>query len=237
MAQPPPQRDPQAVAILQQTFTAMGGHVPADSVATGSIELVEGSKTERGTIRILTRGLDQSAEHIQTPGGYQAVIYSRIQANALLGAEVKVFTLELASSSQSPNFPLLVLAAAVNNPDSAFQYVGIEAVGTARAHHIRFWNTFSSTPKLAHLAAFSAKNIWIDISSGLPIKLAYDRRAGGGAEPRIPMEVHYSDYRNVGGVLYPFLLETSCNGTPWTTTRISSVNLNTGLSEAAFSVQ
>jgi len=236
-AQQPPPRDPQALAVLQHSFTAMGGAVPADSVATGNVVLVEGSKTTSGTIRILTRGLDQSAEHMDTPGGRRSLIYSQGQANAVEGTTLSQFSLELAASSQSPNFPLLLLAGALNNPDAAFQYLGIEAVGTAQAHHLRFWNTFSSSPKLAHLAAFSAKNIWIDIGSGLPIKLTYDRRAGGGAEPRIPIEVHYSDYRNAGGVLYPFLIETKYNGTPWVTTTISSVNLNTGLSEAAFSVQ
>jgi hypothetical protein len=46
-----PVRDPQAVAALRQAFAAMGGRLPADTVATGTITIVEGSRTETGTIR------------------------------------------------------------------------------------------------------------------------------------------------------------------------------------------
>src|SRR5437879_5170766 len=75
-AQQPP-RDPQAVAILQRALAAMGRPAPTDSVATGTAVLVAGSTTETGTIRILTRRLDQSAEYFQTPAESRVVIYSR----------------------------------------------------------------------------------------------------------------------------------------------------------------
>jgi hypothetical protein len=236
-SQQPPQRDPQVLVVLQHAFAAMGATVPSDSVATGNITLVAGSKTESGTIRILTRGLEQSAEQIQTPDGSRSVVYSQGQANRVETAGTTVFTLELAASSQTPCFPFVLIAGALNNPDYAFQYLGLEVLRGAQAHHLRVWNTFSSTPKLRHIAEFTARDFWIDAFSGLVLKLAFVQRAGGGAEPRIPMEVRYFDYRNVGGVLYPFLIETRYNGTPWATTTISSVNLNTGLSETAFSVQ
>jgi len=232
-----PTRDPQGVIVLQHAFAAMGATVPSDSVATGNIPLVAGSKTESGSIRILTRGTGQSAEQIQTSGGTRSVVYSQGLANRVDNSGTTPFTLELAASSQTPCLPLVLIAGPLNNPDYAFQYLGLEALGSAQTHHLRAWNTFSSTPKLRHIAEFTARDFWIDASSGLVLKLAFVQRAGGGAEPRIPMEVRYSDYRSVGGVLYPFLIETRYNGTPWATTTISSVNLNTGLSEAAFSVQ
>ena len=232
-----PQRDAQAVVVLQRAFTAMGGRAPTDSVATGSIELLEGSKTETGTIRILNRGLDQSAEHIGMRSGNRSLIYSRGEANGVLGTTVKAFTLELASSSQSPEFPLILIAAALTNSDSAFQYLGTETVGGIQAHHMRYWNTYGSSPKLRNLAEFSVKDVWVGVVSGLPLKLGYDRRNGGGAESRVPLAVFYGDYRNVGGVLYPFLIQKSLNGTPWTTITIQSVSFNTGLTDTDFPVQ
>lgn len=86
-AQQPP-RDPQALAILQQSLVAMGGTVPMDSVATGTVVLVAGSLTENGTIRIVTRGSDQTAEQIQTSAGSRLVIYSRGFASEIQGASV-----------------------------------------------------------------------------------------------------------------------------------------------------
>ena len=230
-------RDPQALAIVAKSMTALGGVVQPDSLATGRIELVAGSKRETGTIRIVTRGLDQTAEHIVTPEGQRAVIYARERATEVDGNSAKRLQLELVVTSQSPCFPLVLLAGALNSPDTAFEYLGQETLGGFAVHHIRFWNTFSSEPSLQYLAEFSVKDLWVDVTTGLVRKLSYDRRAAGGAEPRIPVEVFYSDYRNVGGVLYPFLIEKSLNGTPWATILIENVAFNTGLSEADFSVR
>ncbi len=214
-AQQAPQRDPQALVVLQHAFAAMGATVPSDSVATGNVTLVAGSKTENGTIRILTRGLEQSAEQVQTPDGSRSVVYSQGRANRIDGSGTTAFTLELAASSQTPNLPLVLIATALNNPDAAFQYIGLETLGSAQVHHLRLWNTFSSNSKLQPLAEFTVRELWIDAATGLPRKLFYNRREARGAAPKIPLEVFYEDYRNVGGMFYPFLIKKSLNGTPW----------------------
>jgi hypothetical protein len=36
-AQDPPRRDPQALAVLQQSLLVMGGSVPTDSLAVGAL--------------------------------------------------------------------------------------------------------------------------------------------------------------------------------------------------------
>ncbi len=230
----PIQRDPQATLILQRSFVAMGGTTPSDSVATGNVVIVAGSKTDTGTIRILTRGTDQSATQISTQAATYGVVFSRGRANDTEGTSAKSLQLELALTSQCTEFPLALLAGALNDPDYAFEYLGLESSGGLQAHHIRFWNTFASSPKLQPLAGFTVKDVWIDAVNGLPRRLAYDRRAGGGAEPRIPLLVVFSGYRNVGGVYYPFRIEKSLNGTLWTTITIEAVALNTGLTDRDF---
>src|SRR5712692_6053658 len=107
-SQQPPQRDPQAVIVLQHAFAAMGATVPSDSVATGNVTLFAGSKTENGTIRILTRGLEQSAEQIQTPDANRSIVYSQGLANRVDSSGTTPFTLELAASSQTPCFPFVL---------------------------------------------------------------------------------------------------------------------------------
>jgi hypothetical protein len=87
------------------------------------------------------------------------------------------------------------------------------------------------------LASFSTTDFWLDPSSGLPLKIAYSRRAGGGAVPAIPVAVSFSNYTNVNGVLYPFQINKSFNGTPWQTITIQSVSFNTGLTAAQFQVE
>jgi hypothetical protein len=230
------QRDPQAVALLQRALVAMGAAVPTDSVATGTVEIVEGSKTERGSIRILTRGADQTVEDIQTPDSRRSVVYSRGLASEGGGTPAKLLPMELAVTSQCPDFPLPLVASVLNNPEAGLQYIGLETLEGARVHHVRVWSTFASKPKLQKLAEFSAKNIWIDVGTGLPLKIAFSRHLGGGSAPAIPVEVLFSDYRNVGGVAYPFHIAKSFNGTPWTTITIDTVGFNRGLAETDFQI-
>jgi hypothetical protein len=89
---------------------------------------------------------------------------------------------------------------------------------------------------LQFLLDFTVTDIWMDSSSALPVKLFYQQRAAQGAVPRIPVEVAYGDYRNLGGVLYPFQLAVSLNGTAWAAITIQSVTFNNGLTDADFRI-
>lgn len=238
LAQQPPPRDPQAVAVLQQSVAAMGGGImPRDSLAIGTVTIVEGSATESGTVRILTRGPDQTLEEIQTAKRQQKIVYSRGNAKQVEGTAGRSLPMELVVSSQCPDFPLALVAGALNSSDVAIEYLGREPLGGGVAHHIRFWKTFPNQPKLQHLGPLSAKDIWVDAVTGLVRKISYFRRAAMGASPAIPAEVVYSNYRGVSGVQYPFTIEKSFNGTPWMTIAIQSVTVNTGLRDADFPVR
>jgi hypothetical protein len=232
-----PTNDPQAVSILRQALTAMGGAPPTDSVATGTVTIVAGSTTENGTIRILTRASDQSAEHIQFGGEAHAVIFSRGQANEVVRGATKASSLELAASSHSPDFPLPLLAAALNDADVSVQYVGQETLDTTATQHIRFWNTYASKRGMEVLSEFTAKDLWVDATTGLPRKLAYERREGRGAVPHIRIEVSYSNWQSANGLLYPYLIEKSWNGTPWATITIQNVAFQNGLGDADFPIE
>ena len=236
-AQESPQRDPQAILLLTQAVSAMGGNAPDSSVATGTIDLVEGSLQESGTVRIVTRGLNEAREGIQTNRGLRERVYASGLAANVTDFKRDTLSLEMAASSQSPNFPLPLLAAALSNLDYAFEYVGQETLDGTSVYHIRFWNTYASKLRLQSLAEFSVKDLWIDAASGLPRRIAYDERAGRGSVPRIHIEAHYFNFRDVGGVLYPFLIKRIYNGTPWATIRIDSVVLNSGVSDADFQIQ
>jgi hypothetical protein len=71
----------------------------------------------------------------------------------------------------------------------------------------------------------------------LPQKISYTQRDAGGASPGIAVAGIFSDYRIINGVLYPFSIQKSFNGTPSATITIQTVTLNTGLTDANFPVQ
>lgn len=232
----PPLRDPQALSVVQAAIASMGGRTPADSTGTGTIVITAGSKTETGNIRVLTRGNDQSVEEIQLSNEKRSVVYSHGKAIELLNEQSKTGSLELAASSHSLDFPLPQLTAAFDDQETAFQYVGAENIEGLNVHHIRFWKTYASQQKLMYLASFTRKDLWVDATTGLPKKLAFERREARGGIAPIRIEVLYSDWRNIKGVTYPHRLEKSWNGIPWMTITTNNVAFETGLSESDFQV-
>lgn len=231
-----PQRDPQALAVLQTAFAAMGGAVPSDSTTNGTVTTIAGSLTENGIIVILTRGTDQTSEQIQTPHG-STVVYSNIQASQTTGLVFTPLSLELASSSRSLAFPLPLLGAVLNNPDYRYAYIELESQNGTQLHHLQFWNSFASQPKFQFLAGFTLTDLWIDAVSGLPQHISQSQRAGRGSEPTIQLDTYFSNYQNVGGVRYPFSIRESLNGSPWISITITNVTFNTGLTDSSFPVQ
>jgi hypothetical protein len=231
-----PQRDPQAVAFLQTSVRTMGGSVPSDSVATGSVVVVAGSLTTSGTIRILTRGTDQTLEQLALPQSTVATIYSRGAADATTNGTTQSVSLERTASSQSVAFPLPFLAAALANPDEAIQYVALEISGLVQLEHLRIWNTYNSNSSLQFLSDFTVVDIWLDASTALPKTISFIRRDGGGASPKTLFTISYSNFQRTTAILYPNSIQVSINGTPWATITIQSVSFNTGLTDADFPV-
>jgi len=231
------QRDPQAVALVQQSVAAMASTLPSDSSATGIVTIVEGSTSSSGTIQILTRGTTETVETVTLSAVQRSVIFSNGDAKEVVGSQSTNPSLELAVSDQCPDFPLPLLLAALNSPDFAFRYVGQETLDSVAAQHIQMWNTFSSNSHLKHLALFSLRDIWFDATSSLPLKMSYTRRAGKGATPAVPVEISFANFTKVNGVLYPFLIHKSLNGTPWQTITIENVSFNTGLTASQFQVE
>ncbi len=170
-------------------------------------------------------------------GRTREVIYSRGLAKHRQDTEEKVASFELTQSSQSSHFPVALIAAALNDPEVAVEYLGVERLGQADAHHVRVWKTFVTQPKLASSARASSREFWIDTNSGLPAKLTYEIRKGWGPVAAIPAEVRYSDYQPHGGLLFPHRIEKSLNGSAWGVFTIQSVAVDTGVASTEFTIQ
>jgi hypothetical protein len=105
------------------------------------------------------------------------------------------------------------------------------------SHHLQFWKSFTSEPELQSLAQVSVRDVWVDANSLLPLKISYQSRDAQGAAPAFSVDVYYSDYHQIGGLLYPTTVTESFNGTPWATISIQNVTLNVGLRDSDFPIQ
>jgi hypothetical protein len=233
----PPTSDAQAITILQRSSAAMGGTVPSDSTATGSITITAGSSTETGSIQILTRGVDQTLSKVQVPGENSILVYSRGLASYSDGTKIQPLSVEQAVSTAASEFPLALIQSALQNSDFSFAYVGQETIGSESAYHIQLWNSFVSNTQFLSIAPISRKDLWVDVATGLPLRLAYVVQPGQGLVPKLPIVVNYSNYQNFGGVLYPQSIQKSVNGVPSITINIATVTFNSGLSDSNFPLQ
>ena len=231
-----PTKDAQAISILQQSVNTMAGTIPSDSIASGNLQIIAGSQTTQGTIRILTRGFTQSLVQLATFAVAKTDIYSNGQANELVADTVSVLPMELVVTSQAPEFPVPLFTALLNDPDTSFKYVALEVSNGASLHHIQTWDSYTSQPALQTLSNFSTRDIWIDAVTQLPQRISYQQNPAHGA-PSVAMDVIYSNYQAFSGVLYPCLLQKSMNGTPWSTATIQNVSFNNGLSNSDFPTQ
>ena len=230
-------RDPQAIAVLQQSITMMGSSLPSDSVATGSVQTVAGSQTSQGTIRILTKGSAESLVQMTMPDATHTTIYANGQANELIGTAVTISPLELVVTSQAADFPIPLFVGLLNDPDTSFQYVALESSNGASLHHIRTWDSYASQPGLQSLSNLSTRDIWIDANSGLPQRISYVSHPAQGAVAGTVIDVFLSNYQSWSGVLYPSSIQKSLNGTPWASVTIQTVAFNTGLTDSSFPIQ
>jgi outer membrane lipoprotein-sorting protein len=232
-----PPADPQAISVLKQSIIAMGGTVPQDSRASGTVLIIAGSEKEEGSFTILTRGTSQTAEQITTTSGTRKFVYFDGLANDTDNAgSSKMYSVELAASSQSPLFPLPLLTAILSYGDTVYEYIGAEDLDGVECHHVRIYRTFAAEPDLTYLASFTTRDIWIDSKTGLPHQVTYSLRDGTGAVPTTSVTISFSNYRQTGTIQYPLQIVRSINGTPWMIITISSVTLNTGLSDSNFAL-
>jgi hypothetical protein len=233
-----PQTSTNAMQILKKAALVMGGSPPADTTATGTIIETAGTDQVNGTIKILTKSTEQTLEEISLPKGLNRVAYSHRAAAILTPtSEVPDVSMERALSSQSPIFPLPILAQILTSPDSGYDLIGSEDIDGISTVHIRTWNTFNSHPKTQVLSEFTNKDIWVEVQSQLVRKMSFEIRDAKGAAPRTSIDVYYSDYRDIGGSLYPFDVRESMNGTPWLKITIQNVHANAGLTDSAFQIQ
>lgn len=231
------QRDSTGVMSLSTAITRMGGLPPQDSTALAVTTNFNGSSTSSATVTFLTRGMDQTSEQFSGATGAQTLVFSQDNSNDKsphAKPNQDPWSFELSLTAQSPFFPLPWLASRYANTDISIENVGTDTQAGVPATHLRLTNTFASQPILKHYSDLTRCDVWLDSTTGLPVRIMFERRDSGGAGAGIPITYEYADYRNVQGFLYPFHVKKFVNGTLWADVTVQSVSINSGVASGAF---
>ena len=231
IAQQSPPRDPQAVAILQRSFVAMGG---------ANLAAIRGTEIQAQVAVPKDGGISVSPATIKTLGfqnfrfesGTSLFIANDQAASIQTGAETpQSLSRRSIGKAGITHLPLLSILADWNEPTMRAEYIGIVKLGNATAHQVRLTPSVSADiPKELE----SPCEIFIDPQSLLVIKLIYLLRAPGNLRFSAPMEVFYSDYRTFGGIAVPFVVTYKFRGQLTQEYRVTSVSFHHGLQVSDF---
>jgi len=225
-------RDPQAVALLQATITAMGGLSAAQNISTVTArgntdtalpsfvfeddfsggghefrrQLTDGTNTR---LVVSGHGNPASAFNNKTVKLRQHVAY------AMLPLHTPVII--LLNILQNTNYNLALAPQVVIGTHTCFQLLANDA----------------STPVAA---ALSVQRWYIDATTGLPVRIQHRVADATYVESYDIANVDYSTFQSVNGVLIPFSLVTSQNGKQTGTVTLTSVVLNLPISSSEFDI-
>ncbi len=219
--------------VLNLAITTLASNsLPNDIQIQGSMQITSGGRSETAAITAAALGVSQSYEAISGPNTQSKVVYTH-GAASLNGVTASV---EFASSAQSGLFPAQLLCGLASTPNGSGTIIGIENVNGASLLHFQTFQNFPDVPNNG-LAPFTQRDWWIDPSTGLVKRLAFDRRSAGGATPAVHYEYTYLSYQSQNGLLTPTKISLTVNGTQYATILITSIQVNTGLTSASFQVQ
>lgn len=242
----PSQSDPQALVLANQALLALtGGTAISDATlsATATRGATSAQQTASATLKV--RGTSQARVDVSTPTQLREVRNDPNAADSYwYGSDSAWHTVAVHNcwTDAAWFFPALSSLATASNPGVIVTYVGQETLGGAPVNHLRFSRNVTTKAKQAAaatalIAHLSSVDIYLDVTSSLPVAETFDMHPDNDAGKDLPAQVLYSDYRNVNGAMVPFRIRKHLQGGQLLDVTVSSVAINTGLTDADFTAQ
>lgn len=131
-------------------------------------------------------------------------------------------------------WPQLFLARDLADTTSDVEYIGSETQNGAQVQHVRVTrheNTFAR-PELNR----TRYDVYLDPSTGLVLGVEFLRRAPANLRMFIPVQLRFSDYRSVAGLMIPFQIAEYVRGQLHNQTQITTFQVNQGAQLSDFTV-
>jgi len=234
----PPARDPQAITLVQNAIAAMGGSGAGqiqDTLTQATTTWLQNPAAPATTTTIKTKGPDKLRVDNGSGSALNSVIHNQGRNLRFAGAAWKQGPSANSFHKRPEHLPVVLLAYELARPDLTADYIGLETIGTQTAHHIRLARVSTMGNDLdAQQTKNSRLDVFIDPQSFLVLKISYLQFSETDWRLGLPMEIYYSDYRSVAGMLIPFNQRAVFNGNPMFNLSLSSVAFNQGLPDSDF---
>ena len=89
----------------------------------------------------------------------------------------------------------------------------------------------------AEIQGLSAVDLYLDAATHLPVALDFNIHPDNDFGLSIPVEIQFSGYQKMGGIIVPTHIQKLIQGTLTFDFYVSSVTINSGLTDSEFSTQ
>jgi hypothetical protein len=234
----------QAIAIVQHAQTALGGSlVISDVTLTGSATRTVGSDAESGNFTLKALGGAQSRFDLVETGGTRTEIFNLSSEGTPEGFWNGTDGVSHAIANHNCYagevwfFPALSVLSQLSNPNVVVSYIGTESKNSITVQHVRFVLAIPSLPAAdaARLSPLSTTDVYVNSSTFLPVAITFNQHPDDNLSLNIPVEIDYSDYKQIQGVQIPFQIQKSLNGSLMLNLTVQNATINTGLTNSTFS--
>lgn len=236
----PVTKDPQAVAILNQSLSAVGGLTAINSIqdytGTGSITYYWAAEEIQFPATVRGSGSTGFRLDATLPTGVRTWACSGF-AGVLITPDgkrtVPSFYNQMISGSMT--LPYLRIAAVLSDTSTSITYLGTTSVGGQELIQVHFSPAFGTTsPGHGKLPGLGEFDVFFDPTSFLILKLTETAHADTNYSQTYSHEIDFSNYQKNGNLSLPLTITEKVAGqTTWSLT-LSSISFNGGLTADIF---
>jgi len=244
LAQQATASSPQAVALLQQSLTALtGGHPITDVTLSGTAQRIAGSDNESGTAILQGIAAGASSVNLTLPSGTRTEIENcstTPPAGVWSGPDGVSHPIAFQNLLTGPSwfFPAFTIAQGLSVSGYVAAYIGAETHNGQAVQHVSLSqpSLFPSPQGAASSSHLTQVDLFLDSATSLPDAITFSIHPDSNFLADIPVEIDFSNYTLVNGVPVPFRVQKFLNNTLFLDIQVSSAVLNSGLSPTIFTV-
>lgn len=232
-------RDPQAMSVLTNALSAMGGTGAAsiqDTVVQATFTAPPNAGGQSGTVTVTTKGATEMRSDSTLGSKSTSIIFNNgIEKHS---GEKGWVTLPAANAHHKriEHLPAMLLYYELARSDMAAAYVGQESLNGESVHHLRLART--SNTGNSYFDQIETRNsqieIYVDAQTLQIARISFIYLSSTDWRRGFPMDIYYDRYRTVNGIAVPFHQRYFFAGSPNGEFQLTSVVVNQGPTDSIF---
>ncbi len=238
----PPVSDPQALSLVSQSITALtGGTRIYDVTLNGTATCSNGSGSETANATLMAKGTGESRFDMTLSAGPRSEIRNDGSSNTLgellvPDGSILPWGLQNCMVNAVWFFPHLSVLGVTGDSTLIFSYIGQESRNGIAVQHIQSYRY--SRADATTTRQLSTMDIYLDAASFLPTAFIFNIHPENAvAQQSIPVEVDFSNYQSLNGVLVPFRIRRYVTGGLGFDFTVGTAQFNAGLPDSLFDIQ